>query len=115
MLLNNRYASLQLSGAIIPHQKWLIAVKCGLDYVAPLKSSNLQLTSPVESEAMLLDVLQRHYDYLSNNQMKLNVGVSASRCVNQNYALQLAVDYIRTDYTHSVYDNLITSAIKFIF
>lgn len=114
-LLNKVDAAATVTGAIAPAKQWLLSAELGYELSAPLSSSELIVTGETVSEMSLIDVLQRSFAYQSENQHRYNISVSATRTLTERYALQLAVDYTRTQYANSVHGNTIISSIKLIF
>jgi hypothetical protein len=114
-LLNKVDAAVTVNGAISPAKKWLVAAELQYELSAPLSSSALVVTGETVSELSLIDVLQRSFTYQANNQHRYGIGASATRALNTRYALQLLLNYARTQCTNSVHANTIISSIKLIF
>jgi hypothetical protein len=115
MLLNYVSASFDIKGAISPSEKWLVSAQVGYGYVSPLSSCDLLISEAIDSETSLISVSEQYYNHFSNNQSQVSANISATRSLNKQYALQLAVDYVYSRYVGSLHENEITTTIKFIF
>lgn len=115
MLLNDVSASLDIKGAISPSEKWLVSAQVGYGYVSPLSSCDLLISEAIDSETSLISASEQYYNHFSNNQSQVSANISATRSLNKQYALQLAVDYVYSRYVGNLHENEITTTIKFIF
>jgi hypothetical protein len=93
----------------------LISAQVGYGYVSPLSSCDLLISEAIDSETSLISASEQYYNHFSNNQSQVSANISATRSLNKQYALQLAVDYVYSRYVGNLHENEITTTIKFIF
>jgi hypothetical protein len=115
MLLNDVNASVAVKGAISPARHWLLSAEVGYELTAPLSSSALIISDPAESERSLISATEQTFLFASHNQSDISANVSVTRSISQRYALQLAIDYTRSQYTDKVHGDYLKTSIKFIF
>jgi hypothetical protein len=87
----------------------------GYELTAPLSSSALIISDPAENERSLISATEQTFLFASSNQSNISASISATRSISQRYALQLAIDYTRSQYTDKVHGDYIKTSIKFIF
>lgn len=114
LLLSALTPAVTLRGASVMGRRWVGEVTVEMAYAIPLENSrNLPYDANIPAGMQAID--HHRFEMLSKPHASARVGVTATRSVNDRYALSISTSYLRGNFTSGVHTDCVNAALSFIF